>query len=109
VISSVSKALRKQLAKRTKSLATIVHVVSGIDTDSLDTEKLAKQLKPTKTNGKKGILSFTSTSLTRLYQNTGGSIACNSEVSMHQQDNGNLEIMRLYYSIVFIYYSFNIL
>ena len=105
VISSVAKALRKQLAKRTKNLAKVVNVVSGIDTDSLDTEKLARQLKPTKTKGKKGILSFTSTSLTRLYQNTGGSIACNAEVSMRQQDNGNLEIMIL----CILNYRFNIL
>jgi hypothetical protein len=105
VISSVAKALRKQLAKRTKNLAKVVNVVSGIDTDSLDTEKLARQLKPTQTKGKKGILSFTSTSLTRLYQNTGGSIACNAEVSMRQQDNGNLEIMIL----CILNYRFNIL
>ena len=93
MISIIAKNLRKQIAKRKKNLADVVHVISGIDKDLLDPDKLAKQLKPTKNNGKRGILMFTSTNLTRLHQSSGRSImACEAEVTVQKKDDGYLKI-----------------
>jgi len=92
VISIIAKNLRKQIANRKKKLADVVHVISGIDKDLLDPDKLAKQLKPTKNNGKRGILMFTSTNLTRLHQSSGRSMACEAEVTVQKKDGGDLKI-----------------
>ena len=95
MISSNSKSLRKQILSRTAKVATVIVKASGIDKDNLNLMDIAKQLKPTVTNGKKGILGFTCTNLNLLNQSVGGFKASKkvAEVTIAKQDKGdNLNI-----------------
>ncbi len=89
MISIFAKSLRKSISRRTGKRADVVAEASGIDKKNLDKMKLAKQLKPTMNNGKKGILCFNSTELTRFYQSTGGFKAAEKATVEKKLDLGN--------------------
>jgi len=81
VISNQAKNhLRKLISKRTEKLADTVQSVTGVEKESLNKMKIAKQLKTTMNNdGKRVIRSFESPNLTRMHQNSA-----KSKSSYHQ-------------------------